>query len=179
MQRRGRWRPAACALAGWTHSKLSAVVRGRGGGTGPLSAAGTQGMNTFQPARFPFITLLTLLPFAGAFAVLLLGKASRSAARLVAAIFATAAVAYTCMLWHLFQPAVQGMQLQEWHAWEPSIGLQYHVGLDGLSLVMLAVSSIAVLMSIAASWNNSKTRAGLFFSAALSGDGSIRHLYCA
>ncbi len=100
-------------------------------------------MNSFQLAHYPFISLLTLLPFAGGFAVLLLGRASRSAARLVAAIFATAAVAYTCVLWHLLQPAVQGMQLQEWHAWEPSIGLQYHVGLDGLSLVMLAVSSIA------------------------------------
>jgi NADH-quinone oxidoreductase subunit M len=97
--------------------------------------------------HFPFISLLTLLPFAGALVVLLVGRAARP----VAAIFATAAVAYTCVLWRLFQPAVQGMQLQEWHAWEPSIGLQYHVGLDGLSLVMLAVSSIVVLMSIAAS----------------------------
>ncbi len=88
-------------------------------------------MNSFDPIRFPFISLMTLLPLAGAFAVLLLGRASRSAARLVAATFATAAVAYTCVLWHLFQPAVQGIQLQEWHAWEPSIGLQYHVGLDG------------------------------------------------
>jgi NADH-quinone oxidoreductase subunit M len=123
-------------------------------------------MNSFQAARFPFISLLTLLPFAGALAVLLLGKASRSAARLVAAIFATAAVAYIWMLWHLFQPAVQGMQLQEWHAWEPSIGLQYHVGLDGLSLVMLAVSSIAVLMSVAASWNNSK-QGPVYFSLLL------------
>jgi NADH-quinone oxidoreductase subunit M len=74
-------------------------------------------MNTFHPFGFPFISLLTLLPFAGALAVLLLGKTSRSTARLVAAIFATAAVAYTCVLWHLFQPAVQGMQLQEWHSW--------------------------------------------------------------
>src|SRR6202167_5553724 len=156
MQRRGRWRRVACALAGWTYSKLSAVVRGRGGSTGPLSAVGTQGMNTFHPFGFPFISLLTLLPFAGALAVLLLGKASRSAARLVAATFATAAVAYTCVLWHLFQSAVRVMQLQKRHAWEPSIGLQYHVGLDGLSLVMLAVSSIAVLISIAASWNNSE-----------------------
>jgi NADH-quinone oxidoreductase subunit M len=104
-------------------------------------------MTSLPPIRFPFITLLTLLPFAGALAVLLAGRA----ARLVAAGFATAAVAYTWGLWRLFQPAAQGMQLQEWHAWEPSIGLQYHVGLDGLSLVMLAVSSIVVLMSIAAS----------------------------
>jgi NADH-quinone oxidoreductase subunit M len=48
------------------------------------------------------------------------------------------------------------MQFQELHAWEPSIGLQYHVGADGLSLVMLAVSSLVVLMSIAASWKNTK-----------------------
>src|ERR1700691_2804553 len=108
MRRRGRWRPAAGAFAGWTHPKLSAVVRGRGGSTGPLSAAGTQGMNS--AIHFPCISLLTLLPFIGALAVPLLGRASRSVARLVAAIFATAAVAYTCVLWHFFQPAVQGMQ---------------------------------------------------------------------
>ena len=123
-------------------------------------------MNSFHPIRFPLISLLTLLPFAGAFAVLLLGRAGRSAARLTAAVFATAAVAYTCVLWRLFQPAVQGMQLQEWHGWESSIGLQYHVGLDALSLVMLAVSSIVVLMSIAASWSNPK-QGPLYFSLLL------------
>ena len=48
------------------------------------------------------------------------------------------------------------MQLQELHRWEPDIGLAYHVGLDGLSLLMLAVSSIVVLMAVAASWSNAK-----------------------
>jgi NADH-quinone oxidoreductase subunit M len=48
------------------------------------------------------------------------------------------------------------MQLEEVHALEPAIGLSYHVGLDGLSLLMLAVSSITVLMAVAASWNNLK-----------------------
>jgi NADH-quinone oxidoreductase subunit M len=49
-----------------------------------------------------------------------------------------------------------GMQLQEVHAWEPAIGLSYHVGVDGLSLLMLAVSAIVVLMAVAASWSNPK-----------------------
>jgi NADH-quinone oxidoreductase subunit M len=70
------------------------------------------------------------------------------------------------LLWLHFQPALMGMQFQEWHAWEPSIGLQYHVGLDGLSLLMLAVSSVAVLMSILASWSNTK-QGPVYFSLLL------------
>jgi NADH-quinone oxidoreductase subunit M len=105
-------------------------------------------------SAFPHITVLTLLPFAGGIAVLLLG--SRSAARFTAALFATAAVLYTLLLWHGFQPGLQDLQWQEVHAWAPSLGLQYHVGVDGLSLVMLAVSSIVVLMAVAASWSNAK-----------------------
>jgi NADH-quinone oxidoreductase subunit M len=103
--------------------------------------------------NFPLVSFLTLLPFVGAIVVLLLG---RSAARLTAAMFATVAVAYTGWLWLHFQPAMTTMQLEEVHALEPAIGLSYHVGLDGLSLLMLAVSSITVLMAVAASWNNLK-----------------------
>lgn len=120
-------------------------------------------MNSYPPAGFSFITTLTWLPLVGALVVLLL---RRSAARVTAAAFAIAAVAYTAVLWHFFRPGVPGMQFQELRAWEPSIGLQYHVGLDGLSLVMLAVSSIVVLMAIGASWNNAK-QGPLYFSLLL------------
>ena len=102
----------------------------------------------------------------GGIAILLLSRAGRSAARLTAMVFATAAVAYTLMLWCRFQPALAGMQFQERHAWEPAVGLDYHVGLDGLSLLMLAVSSIVVLMSVAASWSNSK-QGPVYFSLLL------------
>jgi NADH-quinone oxidoreductase subunit M len=120
-------------------------------------------MNSQPPTGLSLITALTWLPLVGALAVLLL---RRSAARLMAAVFAIAAVAYTAVLWCSFQPARPGMQFEELRAWEPSIGLQYHVGLDGLSLVMLAVSSITVLMAIAASWNNTR-QGSLYFSLLL------------
>jgi NADH-quinone oxidoreductase subunit M len=103
--------------------------------------------------NLPLVSALTLLPFAGGIVVLLLGRA---AARVTALAFATAAVAYTVVLWSRFQAATTGMQFEELHSWEPAIGLTYHVGLDGLSLLMLAVSSIVVLMSVAASWSNAK-----------------------
>ena len=116
--------------------------------------------------QFPFVSLLTLLPFAGGVFVLLLGRRDRAAARVLAAAFAMAALGLTGLLWFHFQAAATDLQLQEWHTWEPSIGLQYHVGVDGLSLVMLAVSSIVVLMSIAASWGNQKHDA-IYFSLLL------------
>ena len=40
---------------------------------------------------------------------------------------------------------------EEVHAWIPAIGVQYHVGIDGLGLVMLLLSAIVVPMSILAS----------------------------
>jgi NADH-quinone oxidoreductase subunit M len=113
-------------------------------------------------SNLPLVSLLTLLPFVGGIAVLLLGRAGRSAARLTALVFAGAAVGLTILLWRRFQPALEGIQLQELHAWEPAIGLAYHVGLDGLSLLMLAVSSIVVLMAVAASWSNPKQGAAYF-----------------
>ena len=100
-------------------------------------------------SNFPSVSVLTLLPFLGGIAVLLLGRGGRSAARLTAAmLFAAAAVAYTLLLWLRFQPGLPGMQMQV--PWEPAIGLAYHVGIDGLSLLMLAVSSIVVLMAVVA-----------------------------
>ena len=104
-------------------------------------------------SHLPLVSALTFLPFVGGLLILLLG---RSAARLNAALFATAAVAYTAFLWWHFQPAVKDLQFEELHALEPAIGLSYHVGLNGLSLLMLAVSSITVLMAVMASWNNEK-----------------------
>ena len=113
-------------------------------------------------STFPSVSFLTLLPFVGGVTVLLLGRAGRSAARLTALIFATAAVAYTLLLWSRFDPSLAGMQMQEMHPWEPAIGLAYHVGLDGLSLLMLAVSSIVILMAVAASWSN-PTQGPIYF----------------
>ncbi len=113
-------------------------------------------------SSFPWLSALTLIPLTGGAAVLLLGKAGRSAARLTAVIFAAAALLITLLLWLRFQPAPAGMQFEEWHAWTPAIGLEYHLGLDGLGLLMLAVSSIVILMSLAASWNNPKQGPGYF-----------------
>jgi NADH-quinone oxidoreductase subunit M len=100
----------------------------------------------------PLITILTSVPLIGAFGVLGLGTRRRTLARGLALTVALIALSITLILWLRFNPASGELQFEEVHAWIPAIGVQYHVGIDGLGLLMLLLSSIVVPMSIAASW---------------------------
>jgi NADH-quinone oxidoreductase subunit M len=99
----------------------------------------------------PLITILTAVPLIGAFGVLALGAHNKKLARGLALTSSLIALALTLILWHRFNPASGELQFEELHAWIPAIGVQYHVGIDGLGLLMLLLAAIVVPMSIAAS----------------------------
>ena len=114
----------------------------------------------------PPISCLTIVPLVGAIAVLALGAKSPKLARGLALGFAFLALAITLALWHRFNPASGGLQFEEIHAWIPALGVEYHVGIDGLGLLMLALSAIIVPMAMAASWPIQE-RVPLYFSLIL------------
>jgi NADH-quinone oxidoreductase subunit M len=101
------------------------------------------------------ITLLTLLPIAGGLVVLLSAKLG-DIARMLALTFAVGSLALAALLWWGLSPTNPGMQFEEMRAWVPALGIAYHVGIDGLGALMLLLSAVVVLMSLAASWNNEK-----------------------
>jgi NADH-quinone oxidoreductase subunit M len=122
---------------------------------------GPQGMN-----GFPWISLLTLTPLAGAFLILLTARRNRNAARAIAAAASAIALALTLALWHWFNAASGVLQFQEQHAWIPMLGVDYHVGIDGLGLLMLLLSAVVVLMSVGCSWSN-REHGPLYFALVL------------
>ncbi|MGA2249309.1 complex I subunit 4 family protein [Terracidiphilus sp.] len=91
----------------------------------------------------PMLTLLTALPIVGAVIALFAGRF----ARLVAMLAAAASLAVALVVWtHL--PSDGSMGFVERAAWAPSLGIEYHLGADGLSALMLVLSAIVALMSI-------------------------------
>lgn len=102
---------------------------------------------------FPWISLLTLTPIAGAIVILVAAPRNRNGARALAAAASAIALGLTIALWHGFNAASGAMQFQERHGWIPALGVDYHVGIDGLGLLMLLLSAVVVAMSVAASWN--------------------------
>ncbi len=85
------------------------------------------------------ISALILIPLAGAIA-LYIGHAKN--ARTVALIFNALSAFYALLLWQKFDATAPGLQIAERHAWIPSIGAEYLVGVDGLSLLLVLLTSL-------------------------------------
>jgi len=85
------------------------------------------------------ITAIILLPLAGA---LFVSVARPDAARGVALGFNVLTAAVAFVLWRNFDSGNGALQFVERHAWIPSIGAEYLVGVDGLSLLLVILTSL-------------------------------------
>ena len=97
------------------------------------------------------ISLITFLPLVGGLVLLAMGRPSARIARGVALLFSLAGLVVAAFLWTRFDPTVTDLQFVERYSWIPSIGVQYFVGIDGLSLLMVLLTAIVTPMAILAS----------------------------
>lgn len=98
------------------------------------------------------ITLLTLVPFFGGVVLLCLDAKNRKLAQSLALLVSLVALGLTLMLWARFDTASVEMQFLERYSWIPTIGVEYHVAVDGLGLLMLLLTAIVVPMAMVASF---------------------------
>jgi len=85
------------------------------------------------------ITALLLLPVAGA---LFVGVARQKYSRGIALGFNALTAILAIALWRSFDATAPGLQIVERHAWIPTIGAEYLVGIDGLSLLLVLLTSL-------------------------------------
>ena len=109
----------------------------------------------------PILTLLTLLPVVGAAIALFSGRHARAAALVTT----LAGLALALTVWTQL-PGDGSMGLVERAAWAPSLGIEYHLGADGLGALMLLLSAIVTLMSVDAA-HRVHHQPGLFFALVL------------
>jgi NADH-quinone oxidoreductase subunit M len=85
------------------------------------------------------ITWLILVPLLGA---LFAATARQEAARVIALGFSAFAAVIALIIWRDFNSTLPGLQLVERHIWIPAIGAEYLVGVDGLSLLLVILTSL-------------------------------------
>ena len=92
---------------------------------------------------WPLLSLLIFIPWVGA--ILLLVLRHRLAAGLAATLtvlLSLSTLTLGCVALARFDPTVTAMQLVERHAWITALNVHYHLGLDGLSLVLMLLTGI-------------------------------------
>lgn len=114
----------------------------------------------------PFISFLTAIPLVVGFVLLGWRSEKHERVRLIALVASLLPLALVLVLWRNFNPADADLQFVERHVWIPTLGIDYFVGIDGLSILMVLLCGILVPMSIGASWNV-RQRPSLYFGLIL------------
>lgn len=99
---------------------------------------------------FPLLSVITFLPLLGAIVILLApGEATKKP---IALVWTLATFLISLLLWINWEDGQAGMQFVEYVPWAPEFGLYYFLGIDGISLFLVLLTTL--LMPIAIYFSN-------------------------
>ncbi|RME46562.1 MAG: NADH-quinone oxidoreductase subunit M [Chloroflexi bacterium] len=105
-----------------------------------------------EQSGFPLLSLIIFIPLAGAIVIALLPRESRDLIRYLALFVAAADFILSGALFFEFQPQA-GLQFIEHAAWIPQLGINYFLAVDGISVLLIPLSTLLTLVSVLFSWN--------------------------
>lgn len=117
------------------------------------------------------ISLLIAVPFLGIAAILLVR--GQAWARWCALASSVVTLGLGLVLWSGFDRADPGMQFVERVEWMPTFNIQYAVGVDGISLVMVLLTALLAPLCVLASWTSIETKVRAFMSLVLLVEGAM------
>jgi NADH-quinone oxidoreductase subunit M len=92
--------------------------------------------------RDHLITAVVFLPAAGAALLLFFPHGASRAARNVALLVSVVDLAISLPLWTRFAATLEGFQFHERVPWIPQLGISYEVGIDGISLLLVLLTTV-------------------------------------
>ncbi|NCN42238.1 NADH-quinone oxidoreductase subunit M [bacterium] len=106
-----------------------------------------------------FLSLLIFMPLLMAVVV---GSVPKSWVRPTALGLSILHFAYSLLLFRHFDPATANLQLVEQSSWIPTLGIQYFLGVDGISFWLVILSTFLIPFTILASWKSIEDRVRFF-----------------
>ncbi len=109
------------------------------------------------------LTILTFLPLIGAAAIALCPRGAEQAIRWVALLCSLTVFTLAVRMFVNFSPNQPGMQFIEHRPWITSPPIGYHLGIDGLSLLLILLTAFLTPLSVLASWTSITRHVKEFF----------------
>jgi NADH-quinone oxidoreductase subunit M len=103
------------------------------------------------------LSISVALPVVGALLLLLIPNRdgrSDGTIRWLALAVTLAVFGVTVAMWARFNPTLADFQLVERHPWIPAFGIDYYVGIDGISLMLVVLTGFLTPIALLSSWES-------------------------
>ncbi len=115
----------------------------------------------------PWLTALLALPLVGLIVLLAIPGKARNLVRLWANAVLLAGLGLALPLWQSFDRTANGYQFVDRMQWIPTLGAQFLLGIDGISLLLVLLTSLLGPIAALASWNAIEERTKEFYAMLL------------
>lgn len=109
-----------------------------------------------NPLNFPLLSVITFLPLVGALVLLALPGARLQ--KWWALLVSLATFVVSCLLFVWWKAGEAGMQFVEKLPWVPQFNIQYFLGVDGLSLFLVLLTTLLTVLVLLFSWEGVEDR---------------------
>ena len=131
-------------------------------------------------ADFPILSITIWLPIVGGLWVIVAGSRVHDAAvRNNALLIAVAAFLLSLLLWYGFDNSTAEMQYVQRMPWIAAFGIEYSIGIDGIALPLILLTTFTTVLVILAGWVVIKDRLGMYMGAFLILEGFMIGVFCA
>jgi NADH-quinone oxidoreductase subunit M len=133
-------------------------------------------------ADWPLLSLVVWVPILGGLLVLATGKDNNAPlARLLALVVSIVTFVLTIPLWTEFQLGTAEMQFVERSAepWIPAFNIYYHLGIDGISMPLILLTSFSTVLVVLAGWQVIQKRVAQYMAAFLFMEGLMIGVFAA
>jgi NADH-quinone oxidoreductase subunit M len=129
------------------------------------------------------LSLAIFLPLVGAVFIITIRNEDKAVvannARLTALWCSLIVLVIVIAIWVMFDPSTAEFQFVERRAWIPAYGIQYYIGIDGISLFLVVLSAVLTPVCILCSWEAIQHRVKEYMIAFLVMEGLMIGVFCA
>lgn len=129
---------------------------------------------------YPLLSLAIWIPIVAGLLILAVGRDSNPGlSRVLSLIGALAGLLITIPLYTLFDASATVMQFVELSPWIPRFNINYHLGVDGISMPFIILNSFITLIVVLAGWQVIQFKVAQYNAAFLIMSGLFNGIFCA
>jgi NADH-quinone oxidoreductase subunit M len=127
---------------------------------------------------YPILSTIIFLPVFGTLLLILVSRSKESLIKWVAMTVTTATFILSIPLFTNFDKSTYKMQFVERHNWIPAWNIKYYLGVDGISILLVLLTTLSAILCVLISWHSIKIKVKEFYIAILLTEGAIAGVFC-